>query len=377
MNILLLTHSYPDNKNSWRGSFVRDQAKALSNSNRVVVIYFRVDYDHFNPFSCLEVSKINTGNLTEYTLTVNRSLPVYNQVNYLFRTNRFIKKEILGSFKPDIIHSHLVYPAGFLGTLLQRKLKIPGVITEHSKVSNYFRSWLHKKFVMYSLAKTSGIIAVSESLKNELVNLSGRPVSVIYNFVDVEQFHMASNHESIINIGFLGGLGNNNKGLDLLIHALSLLKKDTYKLHIGGKGKLSEKYMSLAEESGIAQNCVFYGEIPRARIVEFYSKLDLFVLPSRYETFGIVLIEAMACGIPVIATRCGGPEEIVSKNTGLLIAKENIPQLTEALRNMIDHPRSYDKQTIRNYAAEKFGKKMFVEKITRFYNEITPNNNNG
>ena len=128
---------------------------------------------------------------------------------------------------------------------------------------------------------------------------------------------MASNHKSIRNIGFLGGLGNNNKGLDLLINALSRLEKNTYKMHIGGNGLLKEKYMRLAELSGVDQSCVFYGEIPRDKIAGFYSNLDLFVLPSRYETFGIVLIEAMACGIPVIATRCGGPEEIVSKGTGL------------------------------------------------------------
>ena len=127
MNILLLTHSYPDKKNSWRGSFVRDQAKALSDSNSVIVIYFKIDYDHFRPFSKADISKIIAGNLTEYTITVNRSFPVFNQVNYLFRTYRFIKREVLSSFKPDIIHSHLVYPAGFLGTILQRRLKIPGV----------------------------------------------------------------------------------------------------------------------------------------------------------------------------------------------------------------------------------------------------------
>jgi glycosyltransferase involved in cell wall biosynthesis len=374
MNILLLTHSYPDKKNSWRGSFVRDQAKALSKDNVVIVVYFSIDYDHFRPFASPELSKNINGSLTEYTLTVKRSFPVYNQLNYLFHTYRVIKREILSSFNPDIIHSHLVYPAGFLGTILQRRMKIPGVITEHSRISNYFRSWFHRKCVSFSLMKASGLVAVSESLKTEIVNMSERPVTVIYNFVDVAGFNMVSHHESIINIGFLGGLGNNNKGLDLLINAISRLDKDSYRLHIGGKGKLMEKYMRFAEESGIDQSCIFYGEIPREQIAEFYSKLDLFVLPSRYETFGIVLIEAMACGIPVIATRCGGPEEIVSKNTGLLIAKESIPQLAEALKFMTENLGSFDKETIRNYAADKFGQKMFIEKTSRLYNEIITKN---
>lgn len=377
MNILLLTHSYPDIKNSWRGSFVRDQARVLGKNNAVVVVYFKIDYDHFSPFTRPIISKIVNGNLTEYTITVNRSFPVFNQVNFLFKTYRFIERDILCTFIPDVIHSHLVYPAGFLGTILQRSKKIPGIITEHSRISNYFRSWFHRKCVTFSLKKASGVIAVSESLKSELISICKRPVAVIYNFVEVEKYHLTSDHGSSINIGFLGGLGNNNKGLDLLINAVSVLEKNSFTLHIGGKGALVENYKRLAEESGISQSCKFYGEIPREQIVDFYAKLDLFVLPSRYETFGIVLIEAMASGLPVIATKCGGPEEIVSKETGILIAKENIVQLGEAVKNMIVNLGSYDKESIRNYAKEKFGQNIFFEHTIRMYNEVITNYYNG
>jgi glycosyltransferase involved in cell wall biosynthesis len=376
MNILLLSHTYPDKNNSWRGSFVRDQASVLSKNNTVKVVYFKIDYEHFDPFAHPEVSESTNGNLTEYTLTIKRSFPVFNQINYLFRTYRFIRKSILSYFLPDIIHSHLTYPAGLLGTLLQKRKKIPGVITEHSKITNYYRSWFHRKCVTYSLRNASGIIAVSESLKSEIVMISQKPCSVIYNIVDVEKFDIMPKPQSLINIGFLGGLGNNNKGLDLLIRALSLLDKSSFRLHVGGKGILLETYVQMAKESGIDSNCIFYGEILRDKISEFYSKLDLFVLPSRYETFGIVLIEAMSCGLPVIATKCGGPEEIVTPVTGLLIEKENIPELTLALKNMVENLGSYDKAAIRNYAEKKFGKKIFIERIIRFYSEIITNTRN-
>ena len=97
----------------------------------------------------------------------------------------------------------------------------------------------------------------------------------------------------------------------------------------------------------------------------------MFVLPSRYETFGIVLIEAMACGIPVIATKCGGPEEIVTDETGLLIEKDNPEELALAIKNIWANPGKYNKQTIRKYSADKYGQSVFAEKISALYMSIS------
>lgn len=377
MTILLLTHSYPELNNTWRGSFIKDQAAALSINNTVIVVYFKIDYEHFAPFARYRFIKTKTDNLTEYTVIVKRSLPVINQANYLAKTYRFINDEILNSFKPDLIHSHLLYPAGFLGTLIQKRKNIPVIITEHSRITNYHRSWFHWQCIKYSFKMAAGFIAVSDSLKNEIISLSDRPVSVIYNIVDVKKFKLDKLQSgSLINIGFLGGLGNNNKGLDLLLQSASLLETKNFKLHIGGTGILLGNYIKLAKEYGIESNCKFYGEIARDKISDFYLGLDLFVLPSRYETFGIVLIEAMACGIPVIATRCGGPQEIVTQSTGMLIEKENIGELTAALKKMSANLRSYNKEEIRDYVEEKFGQKIFIERISKMYNEIITNNSN-
>ncbi len=121
MNILLLTHSYPEAENTWRGSFVQAQAGTLSRYNKVVAVHFKVDYRHFAPFARYSYSKNINGLLTEYTLIIKRSFPVINQFTYLVKTYMFIKKEILKSFKPDIIHSHFSYPAGFLGTIIRKR----------------------------------------------------------------------------------------------------------------------------------------------------------------------------------------------------------------------------------------------------------------
>lgn len=377
MNILVLTHSYPDVQNKWRGIFVKEQVEALCLKHDIIVVYFKVDYSHFAPFSPYSYLKNHKGRVIEYEVTINRSFPVITQIKFLLNTYRFIKNEILKENKIDIIHSHLSYPGGFLGTIIQEKKKIPNILTEHSRIKSYFRSWIHKQCVNYTLKKTACIISVSNALKEEIVSLCHRPVIVIHNIVDVNKFHLRdSGPVKIFNIGFLGGLNNNNKGLDLLLKSVSQLERRDFVLHIGGNGILLDNFKKMARELGVEQNCKFYGEISRNEIADFYSKLDLFVLPSRYETFGIVLIEAMACGIPVIATKCGGPQEIVTPTTGILIQKENTEELKSAIISLSENLKSYSKEAIRNYANANFGKEVFIEHLSGLYKEILTRKSN-
>ena len=165
-------------------------------------------------------------------------------------------------------------------------------------------------------------------------------------------------------------MNSTNKGLDLLLRAVSLLQRKDFVLHIGGDGILLDSFKSMAKDLGIDQICNFYGEISRSGISDFFSKLDLFVLPSRYETFGIVLIEAMACGLPVIATKCGGPEEIVTPLSGILIQKESVEELKKAIEKISENLETYDKEAIRKYADENFGQGVFIERISKLYQEI-------
>jgi len=377
MNILVLTHSYPDQNQKWRGIFVQKQVKALSLKHDIIVVYFKVDYSHFAPFSDYSYLKKESGRVTEYEVTINKSFPVITQIKYLANTYRFIKDEILKQKKIDIIHSHLSYPGGFLGTIIQQKRKIPAILTEHSRIKSYFRSWFHKQCVKYALRKTTSIIAVSRALSEEIISFCHRPVTVIHNIVDIDKFGLKKNKSGeIINIGFLGSLKNNNKGLDILLKSVSLLEKKDFFLHIGGNGVLLGDFKKMAKDLDIDSKCKFYGEISQNEIADFYSKLDLFVLPSRYETFGIVLIEAMACGIPVIATKCGGPQEIVTPSTGMLIPKDNIEELKSAIISISENIGSYNKEAIRNYAHKYFGQEVFVERLSDLYQEILTKKSN-
>lgn len=375
MNILFLTHSYPDINHQWRGVFVQEQVKALSIRNNIIVVYFKVDYSHFAPFSEYSFLKKHKGRVTEYELTINRSFPVINQLKFLSNTYRFIQSEILKKEKIDIIHSHFSYPAGFLGTIIQKRKKIPGIITEHTWIKKYFRSWIHKKCVLYALKNSSGIVSVSDALKDDIELYCNREISVIPNVIEVEKFHLTEKQKSeTLNIGILGGMGNYRKGLDILIKSVSQLKDMDLLVHIGGDGIYLEKFKALSKESGVYEKCKFYGEILTEDLSGFYSCLDIFVLASRDETFGVVVVEAMACGLPVIATDCGGPKEIITHETGLLIPKENPEELAKAIIFMSENLHMYKSDSIRKYVQEKYGHKPFVESITGYYQYILNQN---
>jgi len=375
MNILLLTHSYPDAAIKWRGLFIHDQALALSMEHDVIVVYFRVDYGRLAPFSKYSVIKRQNGRVTEYELTTCKSFPVINQVKYLKDTYKFISHEILDRKKIDIIHSHLSYPGGFLGTILQKRKGIPCVLTEHSWINKYFRSLIHKTSVLYTLNHSACVVAVSHALKDDINRYCKRPVYVVPNVVEMKKFSLTgtSSKDKKLNAGILGGMGNYRKGLDILIKALPLLKDLELTVHIGGDGKFLTKFKDMAKELDPEGKCIFYGEIKPEAILDFYSKLDFYVLPSRDETFGVVVVEAMACGLPVIATKCGGPEEIITKETGILIEKENPAELAAAIRYVAGRLGSYDRKAIRDYVLKKYSPESFVKSISVVYQELLKN----
>ena len=374
MTILLLTHSYPDAEIKWRGLFIKDQAIALSTKHEVIVVYFKVDYSHLAPFSKYSFIQRQNGKVIEYELTTGKSFPVINQLKYLMDTYRFIRKEIFRQKKVDIIHSHLSYPAGFLGTIIQKRQKIPNILTEHSWIEKYFRSRIHKICVLYTLKNSSGIVSVSSALKDDIIRYCNRQIFVVPNVIDVGKFSVSvSKKDNKLNIGILGAMDNYRKGVDILLEAAAILRDMEYTLHIGGQGKHLDTFKRMSVELGIASKCIFYGEIKPENITAFYSKLDIYVLPSREETFGVVVAEAMASGLPVIATRCGGPEEIVTKETGVLISKENPQELAQSIRNVSENLNGYDSAAIRNYVVEKYSIGRFIASITDIYQELLKN----
>jgi len=385
MNILFIIPRYPNEENGFANPFFKEQAESVSEHHSVIVVSAELNKNCFSIRPKYQLREVCSERLSVYQLSICKSFPVYNSFNHAQVALKFIGK-ILQSKKIDVIHCQNAFIAGYIGYLANKKYGIPYLITQHSyfsldndkllqkQFSPVFRSKIHEFIIRKSFKRAARLIAVGELLKVEMESVFNRAVDVIPNVIDVERFNIPrNNNRSNIKIGFVGNLLY-NKGLDVLFHALKQQKNQEYTLEIVGKGEEKESLQKLADELGISDRITFRGYIDPIDLPKFYSSLDVFVLPSRRETFGVVVIEALAAGIPVITNSCGGPEYIINEDVGVLYDYCDSNSLHEKLDLFFSKPQSFNHEQIKQYAKENYSNIAFNRKITKIYNELLENN---
>jgi glycosyltransferase involved in cell wall biosynthesis len=166
---------------------------------------------------------------------------------------------------------------------------------------------------------------------------------------------------------------DHKKGLDILIRAFAkaFRGRSSVRLYLCGDGPLAVQLKALAAELGVGETVVFRGRLAKAEVVKILDGADFFVLPSRMETFGVVVIEALARGVPVIATRSGGPEYIVEESTGLLVEPEDEGQLVGALVGAYEGRLVVKSAAeIRATALRRYGSDEFLKNMIQLYNSV-------
>jgi glycosyltransferase involved in cell wall biosynthesis len=275
--------------------------------------------------------------------------------------------------KPDVIHAHDIKFAGFIAQYIRDLYNVPYIITEHSntlmfkEMSPEWRSKM-KKVVQGASAMT----AVSSALERAIEKQIGvHAIDVLPNIVDsffLENSLPKPGAESsffrFLNIAAL----DENKDQASLINAFFLqFKNKKVQLRIGGVGPKERQLKKLVHKLGLETQVVFLGYLDRGTVLREMQGADCFVLSSRQETFGVVLIEALASGTPVIATRCGGPDEIVNEKNGLLVPPRDNVALSKAMVWMVQEKGRFRAEALREECNARFGKEVFVTTVKRFY----------
>ncbi len=381
MKLLFITSWYPDEQNPVQGIFVQAQARKLSTTHDVTVVSFKVDKNNFSLRPSVHVTKNETGRLTEYRLVVSRFLPVVNQFSYMYLAYQFIKK-LMKEKTFDLIHAHVSYPAGVVALQLSKTFNIPYVLTEHSSpFESLFRSRIHKFLALSALKSAGEVAAVSAYTAERIKAHTGRTTEVVYEIVSTSSFKPESKLKSDkIIIGFAGMLTSTStdqdkKGLDILLKALAALERKDWVLWLVGDGPLLAIYKDMVDKLGLTSNVQFKGVLKPDEMPAFFREIDFFVLSSRDESFGIVLIEAMASGKPVVSTKCGGPEEIVTEISGILCEKESVSSLSGAINNMLDTYTEYKPDLIWEYVENTFSERAFAIKIEKIYLDLLSKTN--
>lgn len=286
--------------------------------------------------------------------------------------------------KPDLLHAHISYPAGWIALHLSRYFQVPYLISEHMSPFPFQNEMFIQNGRLTSLIRdpichADGLVAVSPALADtfEMWNLP-RP-DVLPNVVDERRFVIAQHqNQNFLNKPFLlGCLGmlTHQKGIDDLLRALAGLgeQKKLFRLKIAGSGDSEREYKKLASDLGLDGIVTWLGPLKREAVPGFMQSLDAFVLTSRHETMGVVFAEAMACGKPVLATRCGGPEFFVNDRNGILVPIGNIPAISQGLLDLKKNSLNYDADLIRADFMQLFSRVQFVQKQQNIYSKVLNN----
>ena len=239
---------------------------------------------------------------------------------------------------------------------------------------NYKRYRNLKKYLKIAYSSADVIISVSNIIQKNILNLFKINSIVIGNMIDNSLFKFRDEKKDVnnglfrfISVGHL----IKGKGFDVLIYAFAraVKKNENIVLNIIGDGEEYRNLKNIVEDLGIKKWINFLGFCPRDKIALEYSISDCFILTSRHESFGVVYIEALACGLPVIGTKCGGPEDFINDQNGILVNIDDIDDIEKAIIK-ISNDSSYDRKKIARDISEKYYPDIIAKKIENIYKEV-------
>lgn len=319
------------------------------------------------------ISHINDGAISAYTyfLLSGKLLPGrmkrYARERMMLRLCRKIFRR---EGMPDVIYAHYMFCMAML-RLAKEKYGIPVVGIEHwSELNNTTLPPRLMQTGRTAYALSDRLLAVSPSLQAQMKRHFGVEAEVVCDMVSDAFLQPAIPHKTAKPFVWIAvGSLIQRKGYDVLIEAFAQLEGGE-RLIIVGSGPERERLHAMAKQFGIADRVWFAGMLDKQAIVSLMQDSHAFVLPSRGETFGVAYIEAMAMGLPVIATPCGGPEHFVRSDNGLLVDINNVEQLTKAMKQMETAIDTYQPETIRAYVQERFSAKAIAGQLEEIFEKV-------
>ncbi|MDD3103179.1 MAG: glycosyltransferase [Candidatus Cloacimonetes bacterium] len=277
-------------------------------------------------------------------------------------------KKLIRHKKIDLLHANFAMPDGIATRLLAQKLGIPYVVTEHqAALKDFLAKRRLKKLFTIAYRDAYKVIAVSEHTRKIIFEAAPelKNLCVIPNGIDPMLFRqVALPSKSINKLIYIGYLVE-HKGVHILLKAIQLIGDSELHLSIVGDGEYAEKLKSLCSEYSIESQVIFLGEKTPAEVAELLANHDALVHPSFIESFGIVVIEALASGIPVVATYNGGSEHILKPEHGILVPPKDAQALAEGIIEL--RQKRYDPKLLRDYVVENYSLENVVRQTLQEY----------
>jgi len=367
-SVLFLPSWYPSDLDAFIGDFIQRHALALSLFMPVHVVFI-VKEKNKTLAKSVRIEEEIKGNLTEtiiyytspkYRIGFIERLMAIRKYNSVYK--QFFSKWISQNGKPSAVHVHVPYKAGLIALWLKRKYDLHYYVTEHwagydkANTDNFFSRPASFRYITKKIFNNSkNVVCVSEDLAFKLRSIATTiKTKVIPNTVNEKLFYFERNtHQSFKFIHHISGW-RGQKNTEGLIRVLSEFHKKRQDWECIMYGPVQPDLAELVITLGLANQIKFTGEIPYEKVGEIVRSASAFITFSNYENQPCSILEALCCGVPVIATKVGGIPEIINSQNGILIEPKNELQLLRAFEMIMEKHNNYNQQAIAEDAKNKF-----------------------
>jgi len=364
MKILMISSYYPTIGGAEK--YLYEISSILSKKNSIFVlapnIYGDIPRSEFKVFRAWTLIKNNK--------LIKKFFPLEYVQNYSFIIPAVLKgRKIIKKEKIDIIHVHYGLAYGIIGLILKKITKKPLIITLHGgglDIKGFKK--IFNLAIKKVLKGSDKVITVSDAIRKKANRIYERDIEVIHNGIHINDFKNKGDNNFVLGVGIL----SKRKGFEYLIKTAARKELKEVNFKIVGDGPEREHLERLIKDLNL-KNVELLGSLSHEKVKEILSECSALVLPSNYDAFGLVLIEAMACSKPVIGTKVGGiPEVIKDKENGFLIKPGNVNELFLAIKKLMSEKKLRKKMG--NKGKERV-KKMFtwditIKKMNKMYKEL-------
>ncbi len=397
MNICIIANGYPDRRDPQAGNFEKDQALALQQlGHQVSVLYVDSRLRWYK--RKIGITNISDNGLKVYGIYVF-PFNILTIIPYSSRFTCWVKSILMQRLfthmlkecgQPDVFYAHFMGNIA-VGAYLKKKNSIPLVGIEHWSVLMRDKLTSGQKYTgQRGYKNCDRLLAVSEALRKGIKRHFGIESIVVQNLVGQEFFQKAtiSKRNDIIKDIFPNDIQLSNsfffltvgslkhiKGYDIMLEAFARahLSEQGCKIVMIGEGEEHRYLQKRIQALKLDKAIVMVGRKCKDEIINIMSICNAFVLSSRSETFSVACIEALSQGLPCIATACGGPQEILTKEDGILIPPENIDAMRDAMLKMYENYSKYNKKLIAENCAKRFAPQVVAAKLTNVFLETINN----
>ncbi len=395
MNVLVVSHMYPSSFNKVTGIFVHQQIKEMVKQGCEVKVISPVPWTPF-PIKYLsnkwkrysEVPKklILDGIEVYYPryLSFPKALFFASSGKRMYKGIKRLVKNIRKNFNFDIIHAHVALPDGWAGMKISEQYNKPLIVTIHGQdfQKTIFKNEACGKNIELVLNNSEKVIVVSNKLKRlalDNLNIKSKKIVVIPNGINLEDISLEKSNifteyrdkKVILSVSHL----IRTKGIDYNLKVIAKLKskfKDLLYLVIG-EGTEKANLVKLSEKLGLTDIVKFLGQLNHNDVMRYMNICNIFSLPSWEEGFGVVYLEAMAHGKPVIACKGQGIEDVIkNKETGLLVNPQDENDLARAIDYLLLNPEQARKigERAKQIVLENYTWEKNVIKTIEVYKEV-------